>query len=310
MSAAAVAGPSFLTSVRDAALVARFELLRAVRTWQALAVVVLYLVATAGSMRIFVAMIGAFETALAEQLGVPATDYPGAMLDRLIESAEFREVLAAMVGADRLVEHVLQYPILAVFHLWLGILLVPFLATFNSAESVSVDLRTRAVRFEVLRTGRLELVVGRFAGQALLAAVASLAAVGATWVVGMTFMVGNDPVDLAVATTWLSIRAWAFGLPFIGIGVGASQLTASPAWARVIAVCASGATWVGYGIARWGEGGRLAVVADVALQVLPQGWILPLWEPGFGWVGACAVFLALGLACTGLGYLRFARRDL
>lgn len=305
-----VIAPSFWASLRDATLVARFELLRAVRTWQALAVVVLYVIATAGSMRIFVAMIGAFESALADQLGVRRTQYPGAMLDRLTESAEFREVLAAMIGGERLVDHVMQYPLLAVFHLWLGILLVPFLATFNSAETVSADLRTRAVRFEVVRTGRLELVVGRFAGQALLAAVASLAAVSATWIVGMAFMVGNDPVALAVATTWLSVRAWAFGLPFIGIGIGASQLTASPAWARVLAVCASGGTWVAYGIARWGEGGRLAIVADIALQVLPQGWILPLWEPGLGWVGACVVLLALGLATTGLGYLRFARRDL
>ena len=72
-------------SARDTALVARFEIVRAVRTWRALALVVLYLVATAGGARIFVDFLSSLENRLAETLGVPPTDHPGAMTARLLE---------------------------------------------------------------------------------------------------------------------------------------------------------------------------------------------------------------------------------
>ena len=52
----------------------------------------------------------------------------------------------------------------------------------------------------------------------------------------MTQMVGNDPIMLAMGLGVLGLRAWLFGLPFIGLGVAWSQWTASPNWARVLAV--------------------------------------------------------------------------
>lgn len=307
-------GPTALASMRDAWLVARFELLRAIRTWQALAIVVLYVVTTAGAARIFVNILEVFERSVAQALGAPATDYPGAMMDRLLENDELRELVAAMVGDAALVDSVLAWPLLAVFHLWIGIALTPFLAAATSAESISVDLRSRALRFELQRTGRLELVVGRFLGQALLTLAASLLSVTATFTIGMLYMVGNDPLVLIGALAAFSLRSWAFGLPFLGIGVACSQLTASPAWARVLAIVACAGTWMAYGaahaFAEWSEDSAWGLVSDAALQVLPQGWVVGLWQPGAWWLTSATVFLALGLAATGAGYVRFARRDL
>ena len=303
--------PGIFRSFRDAALVARFEILRAVRTWQALAVIVLYVVTNAGATRIFVRILQAVENSIATGLHVPVTQYPGAMLDKALHDDEFRQLIGGMIGDDRLVDTVLHWPILAIFHLWLGIALMPFLAASTSAECISVDLRSRALRFEVQRTGRLELVAGRFGGQALLTAVGSLLAIGSTFTIGMLFMVGNHPAELLGTLLYLSLRSWAFSLPFIGVGVACSQLTASPAWARVMAIVATSMSWVAYAIALWGqESDHLPWLAAAVLQILPQGWILELWKPGASWVGASVVFLALGLTCTGAGYLRFARRDL
>lgn len=298
-----------MTPIRDVLLVAWFELLRSLRTWRAVALCVLYLVAATGGAWLFVELIGVLENELATQLGVPRTDTPGAMLDQLVASDTFRELLSAMVGSSDLVKGLLDIPVLAVFHLWMGLLLVPFFAASASAECISIDLRSRALRFEALRTGRFELVMGRFVGQVVLTGVASFIALGGVWAVGMFAMVGNEALDLAANLVWLTLRAWAFGLPFVGLGVACSQLTTSSAWARVLAIGLTAGSWVGYGGARWAEQTDYAVVADVALQVLPQGWIRGLWHPT-EWMLSATVCAALGVSAVALGYVRFAGRDL
>ncbi len=297
--------------MRDVFLVARFEVLRAIRTWRAVALLVLFAVASAGSTYLFVRFVGLIENNLADQLGVPRTRTPGAMMQQLIESDTWRDVVQSMVGAPELVDFVLSVPPLAMFNLWFGFLLVPFFAASASAECIALDVQSRAIRFEVLRTGRLELVVGRMAGQLVLAAGALLGSTVAAWAVGVGFMVVDAPVELGRWLAWFAWRAWVFAVPFVGIGVSASQLTSSPAWARVLAVGATALTWVAYGLARfWEEEGRFGLLTDLMLQLLPQGWLRGLWEPGFGWLGPATAACALGLAYAAGGYLRFARKDL
>ncbi|MBW1877361.1 MAG: hypothetical protein JRI25_25985 [Deltaproteobacteria bacterium] len=298
------------TSVRDAGLVARFEVLRAIRTWRAMALAVLYVVATAGGAYLFVQLIHSLESALAVQLGVPVTDQAGAMLDRLLEGDELREILGEMLGDQALVDDVLRYPVLAIFHLWEGLILIPFFAASISAESISIDMGSRALRFEALRTGRLELVTGRFLGQAALTAIASVLGIAGTWTIGILFLTGTEPLGLATALFWLTLRAWAFALPFVGLGVAFSQWTTSPNWARVMAVGATAGTWVAYGMAHAWIDTRWGLLCDVTLQVLPQGWMQGLWHPAPGWLVSSGVCIALGFALVAAGYLRFARRDL
>jgi hypothetical protein len=43
---------------------------------------------------------------------------------------------------------------------------------------------------------------------------------------------------------------------------------------------------------------------------LPQGWLRTLWEPGFAWMLPALVCATLGAAAVGLGFARFASRDL
>jgi Cu-processing system permease protein len=296
--------------IRDALLVARFEVLRAVRTWRAVALFLLYAIAYGGAAYIFVAILHAMENSVARNLRVATTDTPGALLDRLVKSDTFRDLVLGMTGNERIVDELVSTPPLALFAMWLGLLLIPFFAASASAECISIDLQSRAIRYEALRTGRLEIVLGRFAGQLALTAMASAIAVVVTWGMGMGFMVGNDPFLLAFSLALMTTKAWMFSVPFAGLGVAASAFTASPAWARVLAIGATAGSWVAYGVARYFEGGNFWIVADLALQILPQGWLRTLWEPGLGWLLPGAVCVALGLAAVGLGHARFATRDL
>lgn len=297
-------------SLRDTWLVARFEVLRAVRTWRALALVVLYVVATAGGAWIFVHVLHTLESALADTLHVPPTAKPGALIDQLLKGKELPRMIGDMIGDQALVAQVLRYPVLAIFHLWESLVLIPFFAASAAAESIAIDLGSRTLRYEAVRTGRLELAMGRFAGQAGLTALASAVGVLGTFTVGMLAMVGNDPVVLLGALLWLTVRGWAFALPFVGLGIAMSQWTASPNWARVLAIGGTAGSWIAWGLCRWLERHHAGVVADVLRQVLPQGWMLGLWHATPGWLLSAGVCAGLGVVLVALGYLRFSRRDL
>jgi hypothetical protein len=300
-----------VSGLRDIGLVARFELLRAVRTWRALALLVLYAVASSGAAWLFTRFVWLLEQTVAQQMGVAATQVPGAMLRQLMMSDTWREVLREMTGTPHLVEALLQVPPLALFHLWFGFLIVPFFAASASAECIALDVASKAIRYEAQRTGRLELVLGRFLGQLVLTALATLAAVVAVWLVGMTCMVGNSPGSLAGWLLGYAPRLWAFGLPFVAVGVAASQLTASAAWARVLSIGGVALSWVAFGLVRWAENeSRLGPLTDVVLPLLPQGWLRGLWEPGLGWLMSALACAAVSVAVLVAGYVRFSRRDL
>lgn len=299
-----------MSSLRDTWLVARFEVIRAIRTWRALALLLLYGIGYGGASYVFVSILHGMENHVARGLGVATTDTPGALLDTLVKSEMFQEAVLAMTGNPRLVEEVTTIPPLAMFAMWFGLLVIPFFATSASAEAISIDLGSRALRFEALRTGRFEIVLGRFLGQLLLIGLASVVAIVVTWAIGMTMMVGNAPLGLAWWLFMLVTKTWLFSLPFAGIGIAASALTSSPAWARVLAIGTAAGTWMLYGGAGLLEHWEYGVLADVLYQVLPQGWIAMLWEPGIGWLPAALAFATMGTAAVGLGYASFQRRDL
>ncbi len=297
--------------MRDVLLVGRFEVLRAVRTWRALALVVLVAAAMGGGSYLFTRVVGLMENQVAQQLGVPATRIPGAMLAELVASPGYRETIEGTFGDEAVVEWVLGLHPAALFYFGLSTLLIPFFAATASAESIALDVQSRAIRFEALRTSRLDLVLGRFLGQVgvttVAVAVATLTAIGVT----LASMIVAEPLVLARDVATFAVRSWAFGLPFVGIGIAASQLTASPAWARVLAMVGTLSTWL---LAALGPGllddlgvGALADVIDV---VLPQTWLDALWGPGGDWMTSVIVELVLAVVLAVAPVPLFARRNL
>jgi ABC-type transport system involved in multi-copper enzyme maturation permease subunit len=301
--------------MRDVLLVARFELLRSLRTWLALALSVLYTLIMAGVAWGFTRFLRIAENAVADGLMVPHTRRPGALLDRVLEEGQLMSVLIELVGNEELVLLWLERPILVIVFMAFGLVILPFLSAFTSAESISADLRSRGVRYECLRTGRFEFVLGRFCGQIGLMLVAVLLSVCGVWVVGMVAMVGNDPLELALHLLWASSRLIVFALPFVAIGLACSQLSASPNLARTLAMAVVLVTLVLVAVAQVkleleGVDGWRGIAWDLVRQALPWGWRAERWHQGWSaWTGG-VVLVAQSLAFLWTGLLHFRRRDL
>ncbi|MCB9662767.1 MAG: hypothetical protein H6732_01545 [Alphaproteobacteria bacterium] len=297
-------------SARDVGLVARFELLRALRTWRALALLVVHLVAHVGVAYVFIEALAAVETGLAEQLGVPATRWPGPLLDEVRRSEQIRDLVGGFAGDPALVDALLGWPLLAVLELWFGLVLGPFLAATAAAETIALDVRSRAIRYEALRTGRTELVVGRWVGQVALLAVAQGVALLGVWTLGMLLMVGQSPVALGAGLAVLGGRALLLSLPFAALGIACSCWTASAAWARVLALSAAAGSWVLYGILRLAEDPPWTWLSDALVPLLPQAWSHGLWTGGGELALSSAVLVCLSLLGLGVATLGLVRRDL
>jgi ABC-type transport system involved in multi-copper enzyme maturation permease subunit len=300
-----------LSFLRDIGLIGRFELFRAIRTWRALAQVLVYVVVVAGSTRIFISALRAMENTVAEQMGVPAVKYPGTLTEQVMQSDSFHSMMSGMFGDQALIDALIGWHPIAWFFFWLGIGLFPFLAASSASEAIATDVQTRTIRFQALRTGRLEIVLGRWLGQLVLSALAVSAGAFAAMAVCLISMVEQDVYALATGLGWFGLRVWLFGIPFVGLGLACSQVTTSPAWARVMAIVGVAGSWLVFGLTSNRQlEGPWAIAADLVRPLLPQGWLRLMWESGAVWMGAGAVCVGLGLVATAIGYVGFARRDL
>lgn len=293
---------------QDVLSVARFEVLRAIRTWRALAFAVVLIIANVGSTWLFIQGIGQMEQQLARSLGVATTSRPGAMMEQLRQGESFREMVEALTGSSS--PAVMDQPILAVFQLWIGMIFLPFFGAATASEAIAADVQTGAIRFEALRTGRAELVLGRSLGQLAIIASALVLTLVSVWGLGQVSMVGQSPGELATALVWWGGQACLFALPFLGVGIACSQWTTSPVWARILALCVTAGTWIAYGWVSWVSSSPWVYLADILAPLLPQTWMGGLWQSGGSWAASALALAGLGLAAVGLGFVRFARRDL
>lgn len=301
---------SALTSLRDALAVASFHVRRARRTRTLLALCVVYVLTAGGVAWIFRTVVHEMEKAAAEVLRVPQTDTPGAMIDTLRTQDDFRRMMEGLIPDPQLLDWAMDLPVLTVSHFWMALGLLPFLAAAAGSEVLAPSVHDRSLRFELVRTGRLELVYGRWLGQAALVALATALSVVGPLFIGAVFMVEQPlgrSLQVLVAMT-PPLVAWT--LPFLGLGVAASQLTTNTNFARILALGTATATWIFYGLsqsARVQE--RVPVLVDLVSPLLPQSYMADLWGPGAGWLTSGGILLGLGLAFALLGYPRFARRN-
>lgn len=300
-----------LRRLRDAALVAGFDLFESLRSRKVIVLLALYVAGAMAAAGGFVTMLHELESTLAETLQVSATEKPGALTDALMASDELRRVLSDLVGDPDLVDALIQVPILALFYGWMAFTFVPALVTFTSCDAVASEVATGSSRFSLFRTERISWAVGKLGGQAALMLVGVLGGALGTWIIGSLFLSGFAVADSAAWLVRLSLRAWWNGLPYLGLALGVSLATRTPNGARALALFGLIALGVGDSLLAAGRVLKYAPVAAPTLRLLfPGGYTLEHWRPDLlERAPALLMQLALMVVFFAVGFARFDRRD-
>lgn len=285
--------------VRDAALIAGFDLRESLRTRRALVLVLLYLLIAAAASGIYVQIVRTIEQTLTAAAGAAEA---GAAMD-MARDEGYRAVLLFVAGNDvTLANHLATYPAMVLIFAWTSLAFLPWFIALTSYDQVAGDLHLRTIRYAAIRTSRAAYVAGKLAAQAAL--VTGVAALGMLPVIliGAIYLPSFQPLSTiaSLLATWPITILYA--LAVLGIVSFSSQMCRSPGTARALAVGSLFLAWLS----------SLDLGAWALLSPLsPWSWKNGLFHPDLTTralsVAAC---LGLCLGFTALGYLRFRKRDL
>jgi ABC-type transport system involved in multi-copper enzyme maturation permease subunit len=291
-------------------VVARHELTDAVRARRAWILLLLYVAGSIVACLMFVHVLHRIENQLLESMGLTVSADAGSATHTLWKSRNFRHIMGGLVGDRDLANRLLDIPPLSLFYGWLSLTFTPLLVMLISAPRIAEEVSTASVRYVLFRTSRATWCTGKAAGQAALLLVALVLSSVAAWAVGMLWMSAFDPGDNAAAMLVLGLKAWVYGLAYLGLALGASQWSRSPVIATGIGLAAMLGLAMAAGAANHWRGPGWFRILDLVWWLTPQSRKLGLWHPDAPQLIPSLVILpVLGFLFFSAGYLRFARRD-
>jgi hypothetical protein len=163
-------------------------------------------------------------------------------------------------------------------------------------------------RFILTRCDRLSWALGKLLGHAALLAGGLLAGAAVTLIVGFA----QDRFD-ATSALWLlraALRAWTYGVAYLGLFAGIALLVRAPAPARAFSVLLLFGLWIVHGLVRSDWLGRVIPGIEHAAWLFPAEYKLLLWSPNW-LVSSFASLGLIGIGAAGftLGYFAFRRSD-
>lgn len=292
--------------------VARYEVGEGLRTRLFQLALLGYLGGIGVANWILVKILSQMEAGLATTMGLPPTERPGAMMNTLLADGRLNELIAPIVGGTDAATTLLTTPVAALWGGAAAMALLPVLLVFGASGSVAGEVQSRSIRYLACRTGRLQIGLGKLAGQLLLTLLAAALGVVLSVALTLTLMVGNDPVTLF---TTLSIRtgwALAYAVPFAALALAASQVVANPNGARFLAAAVLfGMPILANQLDRLAGVDLVGRLCDMAgLFLATSNWV-DLWSPDPATAGTAALRgLVLGILYFSVGFWRFNGRDL
>jgi ABC-type transport system involved in multi-copper enzyme maturation permease subunit len=306
-------GPAF---VRDVGLVARFELAEALRSRLLIVMVLLFVGAGALSAWVCTRIISSVEENAAKVMGAPETKQRGALFRRLRDAGSYRAVLTILVRDPAKAAYFAAIPPIVVFFGWSMFMFTPFLVLLASAESIATDVGSRAIRYSVLRTGRLQFALGKALGQLAIVGGVTLLSALVYYLIAWASLSHFEHQATALGMLSYWPRVLVFLLPFLGWAMFASMVTRSANFARILALGGGAALVVLANLAenppRWLRGGPLSDALRALLSYLtPFGHNDGLsYPPGGAFASDIAVCLALTVLYFAAGYTFLRKRDL
>jgi ABC-type transport system involved in multi-copper enzyme maturation permease subunit len=298
-------------TLRNTWTVTLHELTDSIRSRRAIVLLILYALNAVVATLIFVKVLHEMENQFEKAVGVAEAQKAGGTTTAMWKNRNFRELISGLVGNKETAEKLLETPPLALFFGWLSFFYTPLLVMLMSAARISEEIWSGSVRFVMFRTSRLSWCVGKYAGQALQLLVALLLSGVAAWITGWWRMAFFDPTANAAAIAVFSVKAWIYGIAFLGLATGVSQLIASPNVATAVGIIVMILFSVLSMVAEWVTRQPWREILNVADLLVPGGHKMDLWLPDAMHAGPATVFLlALGAAYMLAGYVRFSRRNL
>jgi len=297
---------SRLIDVRKLALVARFELNEALRSRLVVVVLALYGAGAALGTYLFARSLAAAEGAVRDSLSGTLSAH--SVPDDLVRQHALPRVIEFFVEDPALQKELLDVEPLAIFYGFMALNLVAPLVLLTSGSAHANELATGTTRFVLTRVDRLSWALGKLVGHAALLLVGLLVGALATGVVAWS----GAGIDAASAV-WLgraSLRAWVYGVAYLGLFSLVALVVRSPSRARSSSVALLFLLWLGRVLCSSPLiTARVPLLAHL-VWVFPAQYELALWSPR--WLeslGAIGALLAIGAASFALGYASFRRGD-
>ncbi len=298
-------------TLRNTWTVTLHELTDSIRSRRAIVLLILYALNAIVATLIFVKVLHEIENQFEKAVGVAQAEKAGGTTSALWKNRSFREMVSHLVGNRETAEKLLETPPLALFFGWLSFFYTPLLVMLMSASRISEEIWSGSVRFVMFRTSRLSWCAGKYAGQALQLLVALLLSGLAAWITGWCRLAFFDPGANAIAIAIFSMKAWIYGIAFLGLAMGVSQVIASPNVATAVGFIVMVVFAVLSMLAEWVVRQPWREILNVVDLLVPGGHKMDLWLPDAMHVGTATVFLlALGAAYMLAGYAGFSRRNL
>jgi len=219
----------------------RGEVTRSLKSGRIVALLVLYLVFTAGALTglgyLNVKINHQFSTDALASTGMSPKEAKDAMREQ-------KKALLSKFYDEPMLSAVLPLPVVLLLVFKLAMLFVPLFVALMGFDQVSGEVGPKSIRYYVVRVRRSSLVAGKFLSQAALYAVL----VG-TCVVVMTVVakVLNSDFSMADMSTWglkLLLAALVFGFAYLGLTAFCSSLVRTSAISLILNVIALFVLWV------------------------------------------------------------------
>lgn len=300
-----------MRSIRDALIIAAFDLGESLRSRKVLVFLVLYVAGAVASTILFTEVLQEVEEQLAAQLLVARTDTPGSLTQAVMESPELLGVLSRLVRDEELARELLRVPPVALLYGWVALTFGPIFVVLTSSDAIASEVASGSVRFALFRTDRAAWALGKLLGQAAMLAVGVALGAVAAWITGWARLASFAPLDTALWMVRYAGTSYVFAFAHLGLALGVSQLTRSVPWSRALGLFALAGVFAAHGwLGRDDVREAAPVLADSVRVLFPAAHRIDLWRTSASEVlPAVAILVAIGVTYFVIGHARFARRD-
>lgn len=228
-----------------------------------------------------------------------------------------RPAVVWWVGADEtkgkkdpLVEYlVVERPPILSAYLLILYTFIPFITCLGAFNQLSGDIGTKGLRYLLLRTERINVIVARFLGTLLFSAAVTLFVI---LIVVVYVAISFDTDSFGAVLAW-GLRGWVgamlLALPYMCMCTLLSAMLDAPIGTLFLCLLATAFPIIVIKVAKSAAGS--AIDLKWLDRITPWGWMYDLLHPEFTKVAAAsAVMLAYSLVFGFLAVKLFLRRDL